>query len=200
MEPGCPARSCVSSSMLICNCKIWLSIAGALILTLGQNPEAELPMPCRQLPVVMTNGLVDITQTLVNCSDSMASSRIISTYFQTYPITVVEANVALDNLFDIAELAGTATFDFHFLLRWNDTRWSQSDELWDALDDGAVSEGIDITDIKESIGVWTPDEIVFASLSSSDLTGTVCTIMLIYLSQSYFIVFFVLSYKNKENR
>ena len=151
-----------------------LSIAGALVLILGQNSEAELLTPCGQLPVVMTNGLVDITQTLVNCSDSMASSRMISSYFQTYPITVVEANVALNNLFDITELAGTATFDFHFLLQWNDTRWTQSDELWDALDDGAVSEGIDITDIKESIGIWTPDEIVFASLSSSSLIYRWC--------------------------
>ena len=162
-------------------CLILLSIASTLVLIWTQNPESVLLTPCRKLPVVMTDGLVDIVQTLVNCSESMASSRTISSYYQIYPITVVQANIALNYLFDITELEGTATLDFLFLLQWNDTRWSQSDELWDSLDDGAVTEGIDITDIKETLGVWTPNEIVFLSASSTQFAGIIFTTLLSFL-------------------
>jgi hypothetical protein len=82
--------------------------------------------------VSFTNGELDITNTLYNCSVQMTDSRLVASMKSNQPV-VVTTQLLLNSLISVNEIEGTVTLDLYFKLQWIDPRWVIPN-LWLYLD------------------------------------------------------------------
>jgi hypothetical protein len=101
--------------------------------------------------VYLTNGDIDITKTLYNCSLQMTDSRLVASMKSTEPV-IVSAQFLLNSLISVNEIEGTVTLDFFFKLQWIDPRWVIPN-LWFYLD--------------QRIAVWNDPLFLFHRLVGS---------------------------------
>lgn len=84
-----------------------LFLSSSFMIVSGHEPCANITF--------LKNGEVDIQAALYQCSNSIGNPNLINSYFDEIPINV-QSQWGLNNLININEIEGTATFDCYFRL------------------------------------------------------------------------------------
>lgn len=100
------------------------------------NLATSLPPPCitNESELAYVNGKLSSTQTFYNCMANIPDSGMLASYYNNQlngQVTFYTA-MTLNNIINVDEVSGTATFQFSFGLSWYDQRyamplfWAQS--------------------------------------------------------------------------
>lgn len=136
---------------------MWLPLASLLALF------APVCMAVQCTPAVYgSDGSIDFTRTLLNCSAHMSDPELIYSYKETVeePVSVY-TQLSLNNLISISDLESTMSVDLFFVLSWVDPRWNIT-ALWAGQKEALAYQGIAIeqlvfTEDETRLRIWMPD-------------------------------------------